>query len=268
MIDRHWQVQDLNARTWRNLNRFIDVSLFVRAAQPDEHGLFVLHDGAQVLRVVDSQSAGPCDLPELDVSEPRILAQHLFDQGRWERVHVIDKRHLAAVERQSQQPELRALSIDQYYQRVFHLLWDDPQGYVCLPPHPGHWNHFTLNGVRAFVQQQPDPCSLTLGVIGADGVEIGLIADLGHGAITTLTTFETFGLPQPEIALTPQGLDQLWELLSARDVPPSVVVLCTPATFEAWLTAADKQALLQSAVAAGTALYRTADVAEPSTVPA
>jgi hypothetical protein len=38
MIDPHWILEDLDPHTWRNLGRFIDPGLYIRAARPDERG--------------------------------------------------------------------------------------------------------------------------------------------------------------------------------------------------------------------------------------
>ena len=34
MIDPHWQLVDLDPRTWRNIGRFINPGLYIRAGNP------------------------------------------------------------------------------------------------------------------------------------------------------------------------------------------------------------------------------------------
>ena len=56
MIDPHWQVIDLDPVTWRNLGPFLLPERYIAAAQPGEHGLFVLHEHGQILKVVDTHA--------------------------------------------------------------------------------------------------------------------------------------------------------------------------------------------------------------------
>ena len=55
MIDPHWQVIDLDPVTWRNLGPLLEPQRYIAAAQPDEHGLFILHDQGRLLKVVDTE---------------------------------------------------------------------------------------------------------------------------------------------------------------------------------------------------------------------
>ena len=95
MIDPHWQVIDLDPVTWRNLGPFFQPQDYIAAAQPDEHGLFILHDRGQLLKVVDTLTAdAPADIPT-QIDDPVALARDLYERGEWQRVHIIDRRHLA-----------------------------------------------------------------------------------------------------------------------------------------------------------------------------
>ncbi|HEX6778206.1 MAG TPA: hypothetical protein VF099_08390, partial [Ktedonobacterales bacterium] len=75
MIDPQWQVIDLDPVTWRNLGPFFEPKRYIAAAQPGEHGLFVLHDQGRVLKVVDTQARSiPRDIPP-QISDPQALAR-------------------------------------------------------------------------------------------------------------------------------------------------------------------------------------------------
>jgi len=260
MIDPNWSLVDLDPRTWRNLGHLIEPGRYVSAAQPGEHGLFVLHDGQRILRAVDSASGVRGDLALSLDGGPAVLASELHARGEWQRVHVIDRRHLANVARLAQATPQRELTLDQYYHLVYTLLWDKSDGYISLPPPPDHWNGWTYAGIKAFVQRLPDPATVALGVLSDSGTEIGLILDLRGGMIRTVTTFETFGLPAPTFELTPESFEQLWAMLTGRhtqDAPrPAAALLCSQATFDAWITGADKLNILREAATRGEALWR------------
>lgn len=263
MIDPHWSLVDLDPRTWRNIGRFIEPPQYVGAAQPGEHGLFVLHNGERVLRVVDTERGVRRDLGLAAIDDPQTLAARLYETGAWQRVHVIDKRHLANVARLAQQIEQRALTLDAYYRQVFHLVWNAPGGYVSLPPHPGHWHGWTYAGVQNFVRNLPPQATLALAVLDAQELAIGLILDVHQGLIRHVTSFETFSRP-PRLELSVVGVEQLWNALEARThagaPAPAAVLLCSQAIFDAWITAEDKLAVLQQGAQAGTAFWRGRDV--------
>jgi hypothetical protein len=260
MIDPNWQVIDLDPRTWRNLGRWIEPGRYISAAQPGEHGLFVLHDGARILRIVDTQAGVRRDLTLSLAAGPAALAHELHARGDWQRVHVIDQRHLARVARLAQATPQRDLTLDQYYHMVHDLLWGETDGYVSVPPHPGHWNGWTYAGIKVFVDTLPDPATVALGVLDGATTAIGLVLDLRDRLIRTVTTFETFGLPAPTFELTQESFERLWELLDGRaetGAPaPAAALLCSQAVFDAWLTGADKLATLEQAVARGEAFWR------------
>ncbi len=114
MIDPNWQLVDLDPATWRQIGRFFDPGQYLRAAQPGEHGLFVLHERGNVQRVVDSKTGVRRDIAFEKIDDPQEYAQRLYEQGEWQRVHVIDKAHLALVAQSAQatpQRELDARSV-------------------------------------------------------------------------------------------------------------------------------------------------------------
>ena len=256
MIDPNWNVADLDPRTWRNLGRFIDVPQYLRTAQSEEHGLFVLHDGGRPLRVFDSRAGVRADLGIGRVDDPRLLAHSLFETGEWDRVHVIDKRHLAGVARRAQTIENRALHLDAYYHRVFELMWQDPTGYASVPPHPGDWHGWTYGGVQRFLDGLPPAASLALGVFDGDTLAIGLILEVHAGAIQRVTTFEALDTPPAEQRLSASFMRQLWAGLEQNFAPPAAALLYTASDFEAWISAADKTENLRQAVQSGAALLR------------
>jgi len=260
MIDPDWSLIDLDPRTWRAIGRFFDPSQYIRAAQPGEHGLFVLHDGTRILRAVDSQTGVRYDLALDALGDRQALLERVYARGEWQRVHLIDKRHLAEVARTSQAMTRRDLTLDQYYHMVYQLLWNNDGGYLCLPPRPASWNGWTYMGIRAFVAQLPDAATVALGVLDGDELMIGLILELRGGLIRVVTTFEALGEPAL-VAVSSAAFEHLWSLLEQRSSvvgspPPAAVLLCTKAAFETWLTADDKHAALERAAQSGTAYWR------------
>jgi hypothetical protein len=256
MIDPHWILEDLDPYTWRNLGRFIDPGLYIRAAQPGERGLFVLHDGGRILRVVDSALGVRRDLAIDSAAEPHTLAEELYSEGHWQRVHVIDRRHLAAVARHAQATPRRDLTLDQYYRLVYQLLWHGGDGYVCAPPHPGRWNGWSYDDLVGFVGRLPAAATLALGVLDGPTLAIGLILELREGLIRRVTTFEALDLPPGEPTISDESLDRLWEALGLRFAAPAGVLLCTQSVFDAWTTEEGKAGVLHTATEEGTARWR------------
>lgn len=255
MIDRFWQVLDLDPITWRNIGRFIEVGKYIQAARPGEHGLYVLHDGQNILRAVDSNNHVQREITGNLTTTPQVLAEELASEGRWDRVHVISKQHLAEVAKQAQQPEQRSLSMPAYYHLVYSLLWGDGQGYVTVPPPAGHWNHWTYHGIEQFVAQLGSEAGLALCVFDGEQLAIGLIAELHNGQVAYVTTFDAYAAETtPQLSAT--GLEQLWQLLEQRGVPAAAALICSRAAFEAWLVAPDKIASLRQAATAGEAWWR------------
>jgi hypothetical protein len=259
MIDPHWLVEDLDPRTWRAIGRFFMPAQYIAAAQPGEHGLFVLHDGGQHPRVVDDQTGPRPDLRIDHVDDPRALALELHERAEWDRVHVIDRRHLAKVARVAQATPRRELTLDAYYHLVYELIWSDgSDGYVCVPPHPGQRYGVRYGELLALVRSLPSPSSVGLCVLDGAEVEIGLVLGFRDGRIVRVTTLE--GLPPfDHIALDDAFVDALWRALEHAIAPPAAVLVCTRPVFEEWLAAplADKPALLASATRRHQAVWRT-----------
>jgi hypothetical protein len=256
MIDPHWQVIDLDPVTWRNLGPFFEPQRYIAAAQPGEHGLFVLHDAGQLLHVVDTQTRSlPADIPT-QISDPEALAQELYKRGVWERVHVIDRRHLAWVAQQAQANPRRDLTLDAYYHLVYLLIWGRRQGYACVPPHPGQMFGWTYTAVHRFVAELPSPATLALGVYSNDALSIGLILMCEGGLIRRVTTFEGLNWDVSKPGPTQETLTALRDALTAQFAPPAAVLLCTDAVFSGWLAAADKPAYLAEARANETAIWQ------------
>jgi hypothetical protein len=256
VIDPHWLLEDLDPRTWRAIGRYFMPSQYIMAAQPGERGLFILHDGGQQPRAVDSQLGPRTDLPLAGLSDPRRLAQDLLADGEWDRVHVIDRRHLEHVARESQSAPRRELTLDEYYHLVYELIWDGSTGYVCEPPHPGNWHGWTYARLREMARQLPSPCALALCVLEDAQVEIGLVLGVRDGRIVRVTTLE--GLPP--LAVRPSVSDsfvaRVWSAVEAAVAPPAAVLVCTRAAFAEWIVAPDKGASLARAIDNGTAALR------------
>ncbi len=258
MIDPHWQVIDLDPVTWRNLGPFFPPQRYIAAAQPGEHGLFVLHDHGQVLKVVDTRTRSlPPGIPS-QISDPGALARELYTRGEWQRVHIIDRRHLAWAARQAQATPRRELTLDAYYHLVYRLVWGSRKGYVCEPPHPGHFYGWTYADVQRFIAALPSPATLALGVYADTALAIGLILVCEGGQIRRVTTFEGLNWSVSHPGPTQETLTALCDALEAQFAPAAAVLLCTDTVFSGWLAASDKQTYLSAAQASATAVWYTA----------
>ncbi len=269
MIDPHWSVIDLDPHTWRTIGSLFDPGQYIRTSQNDEHGLFVLHSGGRPLRVVDTATGVRRDLPIEQVDDPRALASHLFATGEWQRVHIIDKRHLAHVAKEAQSNPRRDLTLDQYYHLVYNLLWDGSGGYVSFPEHPGHWHGWVYHDLNSFIAALPNPSTVALIVLDGSRTSIGLVLDISDRLIRTVTTLETFD-PSPTVVapptfdLTATDFRRLWALLQARyergsGSRPVAALLCAHSVFSRWLdepTQAGKRQILEKARDLGEAFWR------------
>ncbi|HEY7355475.1 MAG TPA: hypothetical protein VH590_03380 [Ktedonobacterales bacterium] len=257
MIDPHWQVIDLDPVTWRNLGPFLEPQRYIAAAQPGEHGLFILHDQGRVLKVVDTQARSvPRDIPA-QISDPQALARELYERGKWQRVHVIDRRHLAWVAQQAQANPRRDLTLDAYYHLVYTLMWGQSEGYVAVPAHPQHFNGWTYQQIRQFIEGLPSPSALALGVYADDALSIGLILVCEAGRIRRVTTFDGLHWDVSNPGPDEPTMTALCEALAAQFAPPAAVLLCTDAAFAGWLAAPDKGAYLSAERARATAIWHT-----------
>jgi len=248
MIDPHWMLVDLDPLTWRQLGHFFDPGQYIRAAQPGEHGLFVLHDLGTVLRIVDSSSGVRRDLALQHIADPQRCADQLYARGEWERVHIVDKTHLATVARIAQAVPRQELTLDEYYYLVYRLLWGGLQGYVCVPTHPAHWHGWTYQQVRSFLQDLPSsPSSLGLGVFADQRLLIGLILVCEQGQIRKITTFEALPESCLTAGLSEETLHRVWQHLAATIASPAGLLLCTQEVFEAWIQQEEKIQVLLTA---------------------
>jgi hypothetical protein len=245
MIDPHWTVVDLDPVTWRNIGHFFDPGQYIRTTRPGQKELFVLHDNGRPVNVYDSQKGARPELVSGLIDNPQLLAHDLFETEEWDRVHVINKQHIAAVERHAQTIENRSLTLDAYYHRIFELVWQSPEGYVSLPPHPGHWNYWTYSQIKDYISQISGPASLALGVLDGEKLAIGLLVEVRDGLIRLVTTFEALPLQSP-LTLSAEGLDQLWDAIGSKFAPPAAVLLCGQATFDAWIAAQNKSAFIEA----------------------
>lgn len=258
MIDPNWSVVDLDPVTWRNIGPFINVAQYVRAAQPGEHGLFILHDDGRVLKIVDTRPGARSGVKVDRVSDARALAKDLYARGQWDRVHVINQQHLARVGHVTGASAKRSLHLDGYYQLVYDLIWDGSAGYVAEPPKPPHWQHWTLGQIAQFVGRLPKSAAVALGVFDGVRLNIGLVLEFKCGNIVRVTTFEAPALQPLDPGLSPVFLDELWRRL-ANIAPPAAVLLCEQTVFAEWIMAEDKVAHLVRAMHDGTAWLRLLD---------
>lgn len=256
MIDPQWQVVDLDPVTWRHLGPFLEPRHYIAAARPGERGLFVLHEQGRLLKVVDTASqSAPVGIPA-QIGDPHTLAEELYQRGEWQRVHIIDRRHLAWVAQQAQATPRREFTLDAYYHLIYTLIWDQHDGYVCAPPHPGSFHGWTYSGIRQFVAEAPSPSAFALGVYEGEALSIGLIVVNEGGRITRVTTFEALDWDAPNPGPTAQTLTALCGALERQFAPPGAVLLCTDDAFEGWIAASDKLAYLTAARANDTAIWR------------
>ncbi len=263
MIHPQWDVVDLDPVTWRNLGRFIDVSQYVRAAEPGEHGLFIVHERGRVLKIFDTNRHARSSVKVSRVTDARALAKELYSHGQWDRVHVIDQQHLARVGYLAGASANRSLHLDGYYQLVYDLIWDGGDGYVCEPPKSGHWNHWTMSQLEQFVSRLPHSASMALGVFEGERLNIGLVLEFEQGSIVRVTTFEAPALQPIEPCLSADFLEQLWQQLD-HIAPPAAALLCSQATFDEWITTPDKIAFISTAVQQGCAFVRLGESVTPA----
>jgi hypothetical protein len=258
MIDPNWSVVDLDPVTWRNIGHFINVPQYVCAVQPGEHGLFIVHDGGRVLKVFDTQRGARSSVKIDRVADARALAHELYARGQWDRVHIIDRRHLARVGQLAGASANRSLHLDGYYQLVYDLIWDGGDGYVAEPPKPDHWNHWTMSQIAQFVRRLPQAAAVALGVFEGGRLNVGLVLEFEQGNIVRVTTFEAPALQPLQPVLSADFLDHMWQQLN-NIAPPAAVLLCEQSVFDEWITTDDKIAYLRQAVQNGTAWLRLAD---------
>ena len=255
MIDPQWDVSDLDPITWRNIGRYLPPGQYMRAGNPDEHALYVLHQAGVVLNVIDTVSGRRTDLGINLVSDPATLAGDLHQRGEWDRVHIVDKAHLVAVSHEVQSDARSELTLDAYYRFAYQQYWDGEGGYVTAPARATTWNHWTWSGVQAWIAALPSPASIGLGVVGNDGLEIGVLLGVSDGLIRRVTTFEALRVPRSAAAVSAAYLDAIWTGMEVI-APPAALLICTPDAFEAWLTGPHKQSAIDAAVATGRAFVR------------
>jgi hypothetical protein len=271
MIDPDWLVVDLDPATWRNVTPLIQPSAFFRAGEPGEHGLYVLHAGGRPLHVVDTDTGVRRDLAIPAVHDPQQLAKDLHALGQWDRVHVIDRRHLAEVGRLAQQPSNREPTIDAYYRLVYHLLWDDSRGYVTAPACRRNWHGWTYEGFQRFLARLPEAATLGIAVADDARIEVGLILDVRQGRVVGVTTFEAFREPLTSISPSPEGVADVWRRLEDRAraesdtrgpaALPAFVIVMSRVALAALLAHGSKRAALRATALRGeTSWRRTADV--------
>lgn len=259
MINPDWQLVDLDPVTWRQIGRFFDPGQYLRAAQPGEHGLFVLHDRGKVQRIVDSKCGVRRDITLDCIDDPQQCAQQLYERGEWQRVHVVDKAHLALVARTAQEKPQRERTLDQYYHYVYELLWGDPTGYVSVPAHAEHWHGWTYQYIKSVISNLPSsPSSLALGVFADNRWLIGLILVCEEGQICKVTTFEALQAQRISSDLSEDTLKELWWHLAEAIAPPAGVLLCSQEVFEAWIQQEEKLQVLLAANQQGQAYWRWA----------
>ncbi len=265
MIDPNWSVVDLDPVTWRNIGRFIDVPQYVRAAQPGEHSLFIVHDNGRVLKVFDTDRGVRSGVKIDRVANARTLAKELYGRGQWDRVHVINQQHLARVGYLAGASANRALPLDGYYQLVYDLIWDGGDGYVAEPPKPDHWNHWKMSQIEQFVSRLPKSASMALGVFDGARLTIGLVLEFKQGNIVRVTTFEAPALQPIDPAFSETFLNQLWKQLD-HIAPPAGVLLCTQAIFDEWITTPNKVTFIFDAAQNGNVLVRLVEAVAPEAV--
>jgi len=257
VIDPNWDVADLDPVTWRAIGEYVRPTRYVQAGNPGEHALYLLHDEGTVLNAVDSRCGRRADLGVDKINNPRETAEALYSRGEWDRVHVIDRAHLKAVAAEAQSDPHQELTLDAYYRFVYQQYWDAEGGYVTSPPRANSWNGWTWSGVQAWIAALPGPSAIGLGVIGDEGLRIGVLAVASDGLIRRVTSFEALPLPRTAAAVTQAYFDLIWTGMAELLAPPAALLICTEPVFHEWLTGPDKSGVVRRAVAHGAAFVRS-----------
>jgi hypothetical protein len=257
MINPHWSVVDLDPVTWRAIGEFISPGRYVRAGESGEHALYVLHDNGRVLNIVDTESGRRTDIDPGRIVDPDAVASDLLGRGEWDRVHLVDRQHLRAVAHEAQSSPRHDLTLDAYYRLVSHLMWSNSDSrYVVAPPRETTWNGWTYGGVLEWIESLPNPATIALGVVGATGLRIGVIAQLENGLINVLTTFESLRFPREDAEISEAYRDRLWHAIDATFAPAVALLLCTDDVFDRWIHEPNKADTINAAVASGAAFIR------------
>ncbi len=262
MIWEHWEVIDLEPRTWRNLGALFDPANFLTRAQPGERILSILHQEGQVLKVHDSARGVRRDLKLETIENAPRTAQELYEsEPGLDRVQIFDKRSLVAFADGAQRSVHPEWDLDEHYRFVYGLAEDDPQGICYYPPRPSHWKHFTYDQARHFIEEvAPDPSTLVLVVFEGEEVYISLILGIRDHKIKLVSTLDTLvplGIG-PRVSMADR--ERILEGVAQRFDQPSFSLFIQRAAFDAWLTAEDKGAVLRQAIAEGTAVLEAANL--------
>jgi hypothetical protein len=259
MIHPHWSVVDLDPITWRNIGAFISPGRYVRAGDPGERALYVLHDNGRVLNAVDTASGRRIDLGLARIDDPDGVAADLFDRGEWDRIHLVDRQHVAAVAHEAQSDPRHGMTLDQYYRLVYHLTWSNSDSrYVVHPPRKESWHGWTYGMVQDWLGTLPDPATVALGVVGDGGLQIGVYAQIEDQLITVLSTFESLPVPREAAAVSADYRDRIWDAIADKFAPPAALLLCRSEVFDRWIHQQGKRKTIVDAVADGTAFTRFA----------
>ncbi len=262
MIWEHWEVIDLDPRTWRNLGALFNPVNFITRARPGERILSILHQEGRVLKVYDSEKGVRRDLKLETIEHAPRTAQELYKSEQdLDRVQIFDKRSLVAFADGAQRSLHPEWDLDEHYRFIYGLAEDDPAGICYYPPRPSHWHHFTYDEVRHFIEAVvPSPSTLVLVVFEDEEVYISLILGIRDHKIKLVSTLDTLvplGIG-PKVSMADR--ERILEGVAQRFDRPSFSLFIQRAAFEAWLMAEDKGAVLRQAIAQGTAVLEPANV--------
>lgn len=262
MIWEHWEVVDLDPRTWRNLGALFNPANFLTHARPGERILSILHERGRVLKVYDTARGVRNDLNLETIEDAPRTAKQLYESEQgMARVQIFDKRSLVAFADAAQRNLHPEWDLDEHYRFLWGLAENDPEGICYYPPRPSHWNHFTYEQVRHFIEEVvPSPSTLVLVVFEGDEIYISLILgvrDRKVKLVSTLDALVSLGIG-PQVSMADR--ERILEGVAQRFGRPSFSLFIQRAAFEAWLKAEDKGAVLRQAIAKGMALLEPADV--------
>jgi hypothetical protein len=255
MLYKDVLMEDINVAQWRNAQ-----TLLLDSAK-ERPRIVVLHDDGVVRKV--AHSAGlPVNSPPSRVSSPSAAAQALYD------ANAADVDFVAVFERRAFDAYFAAVQdswdidedLDVFVQRTYALLDDYPDGMLTYPQPAratlglqwrlGATHQETLDAARAFVEPNS---TIVLGVFDEGELWASLVLSFGEdGCVMSVTTADP---EETELSgdRTRIATDVV-EWVRAKHGSCSLGLFLDRPFAEAFLTSADKAAVLRDASKAGALL--------------
>ncbi|HVZ80782.1 MAG TPA: hypothetical protein VHE12_08295 [bacterium] len=169
--------------------RFVDIS---KIAQPNPRTLYVLHEKGRVVKAWDSRK-GRVLLKEI-LEPSRELAETLRKAHGVDEVQLIDREGLMGYYREALDlKKAEELTGYEFKERAQALKDTQGNGFLIHPPREAYDYYHYFERSRRFVKEKLEPdCSFLVGVHEGKDWWTSLYADLAHGSIVRLSTFEPF----------------------------------------------------------------------------